>query len=398
MPFTQGIALGQNQDGLLELMATVRADSSELPGGVWHVRQAREDPGWPPQWESLGVALDSGFGGPAPAIARNKDERLEVVITSADALLHSSQTEPNGDEWQHHSLGRPAEQVLTPVSPALAKNQDGRIEAFVLASTGVLPFQETGQLWNIRQDPAAPGGWSSWLELGDPGFRIRHRPAVALNRDGRLDVFLQGDPGTVHHIRQDPTGLDGWSNWVELGTPQVALRGQPVVAQNKDGRLEVFMLGTDGAVWHIFQDPAAPDGWSPRRWHSLEGGPFSSVAAGAHADGRLVVFAVAQPSADASTHAPNTIWQREQAQTGGWSAWRPFDRPAGPPTVTDPALALDANKQLQLWLRIDRSGHLYQLKQTAPNGTEWNQREWDFRSPPTTDPAHQPEPTGNPPA
>jgi hypothetical protein len=211
-----------------------------------------------------------------------------------------------------------------------------------------------------------------------------------------LPVELEGNPGTVYHIRQDPTALDGWSGWAELGTPQVALTGQPVVARNKDERLEVFMLGADGAVWHIWQDPAAADGWSPRRWHSLQGqgGPFSGLAAGAHADGRLVVFAVAEPSAGASPQEANAIWQREQLLAGGWSAWRPFTRPEGSPTVRDPALALDANKQLQLWLGIKGSGRLYQLKQTAPNGIEWNQREWDFQSPPSTDPANEPEPAG----
>jgi hypothetical protein len=403
MPFTQGIALGQNQDGLLELMATVRADSPDLPGGVWHVREARNDPGWPPQWESLGVALDSGFGGPAPAITRNKDERLEVVITSADALLHSWQTEPNGNEWHHDSLDRPAGQVMTRVSSGLAQNKDGHVEAFVLGHSDVEPpHVNEGQLWTIRQDPTAPGGWSPWLELGTPGVRIRHRPAVAPDRDGRLEVFVQGDSlesghlGTVYHIRQDPTGPDGWSNWAELGSPQVPLLGQPVVARNKDGRLEVFMLGADGAVWHSWQTKPNGDEWTPRQWHSLEGqgGPFSGLAVGAHADGRLVVFAVAEPSHSASPQQANAIWQREHKLTGGWSPWRSFTRPDGSPTVRDPALALDAKKQLQLWLAIEGSGRLYQLKQAAPNGTEWNQREWDLQSPPSKDPADETEPAG----
>ena len=72
---------------------------------------------------------------------------------------------------------------------------------------------------------------------------------------------------------------------------------------------------------------------------------------------------------------------------GGWTPWRSFTRPAGSPTVMDPALALDANRQLQLWLRIPDSARLYQLKQMARNGTEWKQRMWDFASPPSMDPA-----------
>jgi hypothetical protein len=221
MPFTQGIALGQNQDGRLELVTTVDTGSADLhgSGSVWHVREAREDPGWPPQWGSLDVPLESGFGGPAPAITRNKHRRLEIAVTTADALLHIWQTKPNGDEWHHDLLALPRDQAMTRVSPALAENKDGRIEAFVLANDDRAPHKEDGLLWNIRQDPTAPDGWS----------------------------------------------------WAELGTPQVALKGQPVVARNKDGRLEVFMLGTDGAVWHIWQDLAAPGGWSPPRWHSLGG-------------------------------------------------------------------------------------------------------------------------------
>ena len=393
MPITQGTALGQNQDGRLELMITVDTGSSDpqRSGSVWHVREVSEDPGWPPRWRSLGVALESGFGGPAPAIARNKEERLEIAVTTADALLHIWQTEPNGDEWHHDSLGRPAGQVLTRVSPGLAQNEDGHLQAFVLAhSDSEAPHLNDGQLWAIRQDPTAPDGWSPWLELAAP-VRTRHRPAVAPDRDGRLEVFLQGHPDTVWHIRQDPTAPDGWSGWTELGTPQVGLTGQPMVARNKDGRHEVFMLGADGAVWHIWQDPAVADGWSPPRWHSLQGqgGPFSELAAGAHADGRLVVFAVA---ASASPQEANAIWQRGQLLAGGWSAWRPFTRPDGSPTVRDPALALDANKQLQLWLGTKGSGRLYQLKQTAPNSAEWNQQEWDFQSPSSTDSANEPEP------
>jgi hypothetical protein len=75
-----------------------------------------------------------------------------------------------------------------------------------------------------------------------------------------------------------------------------------------------------------------------------------------------------------------------------------FTRPAGSPTVMDPALALDANRQLQLWLRIPDSARLYQLEQTARYGTEWKQRMWDFASPPSMDPACKPEPAGGSPA
>jgi hypothetical protein len=353
---------------------------------VWHLR---EDDAGSPQWRLLDLPPDIGFGG--PAIARSKEGRLEVAVTVPDALLHSSQTDPSGGEWhEHRSLGRPADQVMTWVGPALAENKDGRMEAFVLASSQ--PSEEEGGLWTIRQE--AQGGWSPWLELGTPGGHLRHRPAVAANRGGRLEVFAQGDPGTVYVTRQDPTAPDGWSPWAEVRTPEVALTGRPVVTRNKDARLEVFALGADGAVWHAFQK--ASGDWSA--WASLEGQDrsLSGLAAGAHADGRLVVFAVAEPPHGAAPQEPNLIWQREHAPAGGWSPWRSFTRPTGSPAVTDPVLALDASQRLQLWLRVPGSVQLYQLKQTAASGTEWDQRVREFSSPPSTDPAPEPERAGGP--
>ena len=45
----------------------------------------------------------------------------------------------------------------------------------------------------------------------------------------------------------------------------------PTVGQNNDGRLEVFAFGVNDAVWHIWQDPAALNGWS--NWDNLGGEP-----------------------------------------------------------------------------------------------------------------------------
>ncbi len=50
------------------------------------------------------------------------------------------------------------------------------------------------------------------------------------------------------------------------GTPSVGFFGPHVLSQNEDGRLEVFVKGKDGELWHIYQvEPNAP--WSP--WENL---------------------------------------------------------------------------------------------------------------------------------
>jgi hypothetical protein len=35
----------------------------------------------------------------------------------------------------------------------------------------------------------------------------------------------------------------------------------PIAGRNQDGRLEVFVKGTDGALWHTWQS-APNDGWT----------------------------------------------------------------------------------------------------------------------------------------
>lgn len=89
-------------------------------------------------------------------------------------------------------------------------------------------------------------------------------PAVADNRDGRLEVFARGTDGAVWHDYQTAPGSGPWSGWSSLGG---VVTSDPAVALNHDGRLEVFAVGTDSAVWHDYQTIPASGPWSG--WSSL---------------------------------------------------------------------------------------------------------------------------------
>jgi hypothetical protein len=68
MPVAEGIALGRNQNGRLELVITVEdTGSADSDGAVWHLREDHE---WSPQWRSLDMPLEPVLAG-GPAIARN---------------------------------------------------------------------------------------------------------------------------------------------------------------------------------------------------------------------------------------------------------------------------------------------------------------------------------------
>ena len=77
------------------------------------------------------------------------------------------------------------------------------------------------------------------------------------------------------------------AQWADLG---VAMAGKPAIAANRDGRLTVFVRGTDNALWSLSQTAPGARTWSAAQ--SLGGSLISSPAAGMDTDGRLDVFAI----------------------------------------------------------------------------------------------------------
>ena len=121
--------------------------------------------------------------------------------------------------------------------------------------------------WHLWQT-APNNGWSGWASLGG---KITSNPAGACNKDGRIEIFARGLDGALWHVWQTAVN-NGWSGWASMGAH---FSGTPAVAQNADGRLEVFFVGMDNAIWHIWQT-APNNGWSgwasraasspPHRW------------------------------------------------------------------------------------------------------------------------------------
>jgi matrixin/putative peptidoglycan binding protein len=92
-----------------------------------------------------------------------------------------------------------------------------------------------------------------WASLGGV---ITTDPTVTNNADGRLEIFVRGTDDALHHIWQTAPN-NGWSGWGFLGGE---LNGNIGVGRNADGRLEIFVRGTDDALHHIWQT-APNNGW-----------------------------------------------------------------------------------------------------------------------------------------
>src|SRR5215510_4187859 len=124
------------------------------------------------------------------------------------------------------------------------------------------------------------------------------------------------------------------------------LFGSPILAPSGDGRLEVFVLGFDQNLWHIWQTQWS-NGWSG--WAS-HGGNFGSALfappfIGRSGDGRLELFVCAGQL--------QHIWQTKWSN--GWSNWASHGAPPPGPYpgagyLMPGDLALDATGKGQLFV------------------------------------------------
>jgi hypothetical protein len=195
--------------------------------------------------------------------------------------------------------------------------------------------------------------------------------AAGKNADGRLEVFAIGDDGVLYHIWQTVPNatLIGWSAWAALGNGYAVGSSGPAVGVNADGRLEVFAEGSEGYLYHAWQ--TAPNGtendWSTRaHFPALAGGGVGVVrpAVAASSDGRMELFGVS--SFDGTLQH---VWQ--VAANNGWSHWFSHGPDSGGlevgnvgPESLRPVLGAGQDGRLELFA-TGSDGNIYHIWQTA---------------------------------
>lgn len=156
-------------------------------------------------------------------------------------------------------------QTLNMQEIAVGRNSDGRLEVFGMAES--VFGNGIGVVWHTRQKAANQADWEPWtgLHIG-VGSSIR----CASNEDGRLEVFIIGTDDAIWHSWQTASG--GWASWSSLGG---SVRKFCVEA-NKDGSLELFTLDRGGGVSHCWQ--TSPNGgWS--NWENLSKDSYTCISA-----------------------------------------------------------------------------------------------------------------------
>jgi surface antigen len=199
-----------------------------------------------------------------------------------------------------------------------------------------------------------PGPWSAESWLGGYGTTI----GAGRNADGRLEIFYQGTDGNLYHRWQNIAGgATGWSAESPFGGAAKSI----AVATNLNGEMEVFYIGTDNRVYHRWQ--TSPNGgWSAESWL---GGYGTAIAAGRDPDGHLEIF---YEGTDGKIYHR---WQNGPNGAGGWSAESSFGGAAK-------SLSLVSNPDGHLELfYIGTDNRVYHRWQKIPGGsTGWSAESW----------------------
>jgi hypothetical protein len=255
----------------------------------------------PPRWET--VPIDGAFG--AGTVEYPLDTRYED-LKPGTALLVDTGTAPDPirlatvvqTTQKSATLGALTDTVThVTLTRGLADAPVVVSQALsrldVLATSG--SFSGLHLEWN--------GAWQGWSALGGV---LSSRMAAASWAPDRLDVFVRGTDSALYHRWR--SGAGAWSpaghQWERLGG---ILTSRPTVVARAANRLDVFVRGLDLALWHRAWNGAA---WSA--WQSLGGVLTSAPVAVARTASAIDVFVRGTDRA---------LWMRSWDGTQ-WHPWR----------------------------------------------------------------------------
>jgi len=186
-----------------------------------------------------------------------------------------------------------------------------------------------------------------------PAFFSEEDPAVAASSwgPGRLDLFVIGTDGALYHRYG---GGSSWSVWERLGGEWVSA---PAAVSWGPGRIDVFALGNDSALWHIWGDGST---WSD--WESLGGNWTSAPAVSSAGENSMNVFVRGKDNA-----LWHIWWGWDESQSKcKWSSWGSF---GGYLTSAPAAISRDQG-HIDVFAR-GKDNHLIHRSYEFPTWSNW---------------------------
>src|SRR5262249_27418178 len=134
--------------------------------------------------------------------------------------------------------------------------------------------------------------------------------SVAREQNGRMDIFALGVDNAIYYTSQYSAGIDMWTAWKSLGGVNLSFT---VGTHAGTGQLEVFALGTNHRVFKKWENQA--NGSFISDWdEGIYDLTVRSVITGNNANGSLQLFALGQDG---------SVWTRwQQHDNTNWDPWK----------------------------------------------------------------------------
>lgn len=179
-----------------------------------------------------------------PGVSWEPTRNLDVFVRGTDNALYVHQYNPNNG-W----VGPWPLDGQISSSPAAIALVNGPVHVFARGMDNAL--------WHRWYD----GGWPNWESLGGPlGGQIssdpESGPSVSSWGPQRLDVFVRGTDNAVWHRCSDDGGVR-WSDWTSLGG---VITSAPASISRAANQIDVFVRGSGNKLFHAWWDGVA---WHP---------------------------------------------------------------------------------------------------------------------------------------
>jgi len=197
-----------------------------------------------------------------------------------------------------HEQNRP-DRPSTCTEPAQGSSGDWLIGPWDLSSV----MNYCNPQWNGNGNLSATDVQGAQLTYGvtweSLGGGLSGSPAATSWSSGHLDIYVRGTDNALYHRWFDGAN---WSHWEDLGG---VLGSEPAAVAWAPGRMDVFARGTDGSLIHRWFD----GGWS--HWESLGGQIVGKPTVVSWGAGHLDVYV---------RGTDNALYHR-WFDSNGWSHW-----------------------------------------------------------------------------
>jgi len=245
-------------------------------------------------------------------------ERLHVFAVGVDTYVRDASWEQNtAGRWLGWWTIRQGRAVSGSPVTAVSRKPN-QLDAFVVGLDGRI-FTASWKAGDFVDR------WSGWWPIQQGAVSAGAAVTVVSRDPNKLDIFVAGTDGVIYTAAWDVAVAGGWRGWWPILSGRTRPGGTVSAVARDPNKLDIFMAGTDGAIYTAAWDAAVAGGW--RGWWPILSGrtqPGGTVSAVARDPNKLDIF-VAGTDGVIYTAA----W--DAAVAGGWRGWWPIGAQAAKP-------------------------------------------------------------------